>query len=129
MITKAVIDALYKKFSKRPASIYDLNIPLLFESIDPSHAIEIDGDELIINSIAPSNPFHSVNLNNVNAIIEFEETVAIVMHSSIIFLSRNNNDVSLHFKPIRTSFIDKMRDKVSDAIQSALRNKSQCALY
>lgn len=129
MITKAVIDALYKKFNKRPASIYDLNIPLLFESIDPSHAIEIDGDELIINSIAPSNPFHSVNLNNVNAIIEFEETVAIVMHSSIIFLSRTNNDVSLHFKSIRTSFIDKMRDKVSDAIQTALRNKSQCALY
>lgn len=128
MITKAVIDTLYKKFDKRPSSIYDLNIPLLFESIDPSHAIEIDGDQLIINSIPVSNPFHSVNLNNVNAIIEFEESVALVMHSSIIFLSRTNNDVSLHFKPLKTSFMDKVRDKFAEAIQSILRNK-QCALY
>lgn len=98
MITKKVIDAIYKKYKKRPASTDDLNIVLLFEAITPQHGVEIDGDEIVISSIDPMSPFHRIPLFGINAIVEFDAHVAIVMHSSIIFLNKEDNSVSVHIK-------------------------------
>ena len=43
MITKKVIDTIYKRYKKRPKSTDDLNIALLFEGVHPGHGVEIDG--------------------------------------------------------------------------------------
>ena len=43
MIHKKVIDAIYKKCRKRPASPDELNIPLLFEKLPEEAMIEVDG--------------------------------------------------------------------------------------
>lgn len=112
MISQKVIDQLYKKYNKRPKSIDELNIPLLFEAVHPMHGIEFDEGELIINSISADSPFHRLPLALVHEIVEFEDVVAIVLHSSIIFLSRtadHKSPVQVHIKPIEPSMADRFK--------------------
>lgn len=113
MIQKKVIDSIYKKFKKRPASPDELDIPLLFEKIPIEAAIEIEGNNLIINSIEPSSPFHSIPISHIHAIIEFDEAVAIVLHSSIIFISKEDGSVHVHLKNIGMSLLDRVRQFIS----------------
>lgn len=110
MISNKVIEQLYKQYNRRPKSIDELNIPLLFEAVHPMHGIEFDEGELIINSVPLDSPFHRIPLMLIHEIVEFEEVIAIVLHSSIIFLSRTSESASpvqIHIKPIDLSFTDK----------------------
>ncbi len=113
MITKEVIDTLYKKYAKAPSSPDYLDIPLLFDYVAEHHnvTIDMDGpvDALVINSVDPSSPFHRIPLRRIHAIVPFEEWVAIVLHSSIIFLSRKGPKVSIHIKPAQLSILDRAR--------------------
>lgn len=113
MIQKKVIDSIYKKYKKRPASPDELDIPLLFEKIPLETAIEIEGNNLIINSIDSSSPFHTIPISHIHAIIEFEEAVAIVLHSSIIFISKEDGTVHVHLKDIGMSLLDRVRRFIS----------------
>lgn len=113
MITQDVIKEIYKKYSKRPSSIDDLNMPPLFESVHPAHGISIDDDRMIIRSLPQNSIFHSIPLKNINAIVEFEDVVAIVLHSSIIFLNKEDNRSFVHFKPLEPSIWDKLKSKVN----------------
>lgn len=105
MIQKKVIDSIYKKFNNRPASPDELDIPLLFEKLPAETAIEIERDKLVINSIESTSPFHSIPINNIHAIAEFDEAVAIVLHSSIIFIAKEDGSVSVHLKELGHTFI------------------------
>lgn len=113
MITKQVIQAIYKKYSKRPDSPDDLNMPMLFDYAAAHHNITIDMDgpvdSLVINSVEPSSPFHRIALERINAIVPFEEWVAIVLPSSIIFLNRNSNRVSVHLRAHKPGITDRLR--------------------
>lgn len=111
MITKQVIDELYKKYDKRPASPFDLNLSLLFEYAVDNHAINLDEEKVVINSIAPDSIFHSINLNHIHEIVEFEESIAIVLHSSIIFLNKYDNKSYVHIKTPKQSIWDKLKTK------------------
>lgn len=110
MITKTVIDTLYKKYSKRPKSIDCLDFGLLFGELSDYHdiSVDIDSDRLIINSLDDKSPFHKIPLSKIHAIVPFEEWIAIVLHSSIIFLNKKSNKVSVHVKPPKLSLWDKM---------------------
>lgn len=108
MITKKVIDTIYSRYKKRPKSTDDLNIALLFEGVSPLHGIEIDGNLLRVNSVSPQSPFHEIPLSAVHAIVEFEEHVAIVLHSSILFLNKENEGVSVHIKPYTPTLKDRL---------------------
>lgn len=116
MITKQVIDTLYKKYDKRPKSPDCLDFGLLFDSIVDFHnvSVDMDSDELVINSIEPNSPFHKLPLSKINAIVPFEEWVAIVLHSSIIFLNKKSSKVSVHLKPPKMSILDKIRTAIKD---------------
>lgn len=113
MITRKVIDSLYKKYSKLPPSPDCLDIPLLFECASENHnvTIDIEGpvDTLIIRSVDPDSPFHSIPLERIHAIVPFEEWVAVVLHSSIIFLNRKSSKVSVHIRMEQPSFMDRMK--------------------
>lgn len=109
MIHKKVIDAIYKKYRKRPASPDELNIPLLFEQLPEEAGIEIDDANLIINSIDPRSPFHKIPVNHIHAIIEFDEAVALVLHSSIVFLSKEDGSAHVHIKSVGPSILDRLR--------------------
>lgn len=113
MITKQVIQALYKKYRKLPESPDYLDMPLLFDYASEHHNITIDMDgpvdTLIINSIDSSSPFHRIALDRIHAIVPFEEWVAIVLHSSIIFLNRKSSKVSIHIRTHNPSVMDRIR--------------------
>ncbi len=111
MITREVIDALYKRYPEAPASATNLNIALLFESTHERHhlAVDIENERLTIGSVGTASPFSRIALRCINAIVLFEEWVAIVMHSSIIFLNRHTPDVSIHIKPFEGSWFEKLR--------------------
>ena len=109
MIQKKVIEAIYKKYSNRPASPDELNIPLLFEKLPEEAMIEIDGNDIVIGSIPQSSPFHRIPVSHIHAILEFEEAIVIVLHSSILFLSKENGALSVHLRDIKPSLIDRIR--------------------
>lgn len=100
MINSEVINEIYRKYNKRPASVDCLNLALLFEKVGIDHDILIDPDteEMTIGSIAEDSPFRTIKLGNIHAIVPFEEWTAIVMHSSILFLNNKRPQVSIHIK-------------------------------
>ncbi len=109
MIQKKVIDAIYKKFKHRPDSPDELDIPLLFEKLPENEPVEIDGDELVLTMVDSSSPFHRIPISHIHAIIDFDEVVAIVLHSSIVFISKDDGSVSVHLKEIGLSLLDRVR--------------------
>jgi len=113
MITRKVIETLYKSYRKLPASPDCLDMPMLFDYAAEHHnvTIDMDGpvDTLVINSIDTSSPFHRIPLERIHAIVPFEEWVAIVLHSSIIFLNRASSRVSVHVKPIKPTLWERIK--------------------
>lgn len=105
MITRELITALYKKYPRRADSVDMLNLALLFESTSELHDIHIDADSetLMIGSIAPNSPFHQLQLQHLHAIVEIEDWVAIVMHSTILFLSCKDSSTAVDIKPVNVS--------------------------
>lgn len=93
----------------RPESPDDLDIALLFEDVADKHALMLDEGYLTINSLPPDNPFHRIALKRIHGIINFEEDVAIALHSSIIFLSKKDSRVNIHIKQQKPSFMDRIR--------------------
>lgn len=114
MITGQVIDTLFKKYKKRPDSPDDLDISLLFDDdLSDIHGLTISPDDnLIIGSIDPLSPFHRIPMRHIHAFVVFEKWVAIVLHSSIIFLNRKEPQVTLNIKPVKRTFMSKLRDKM-----------------
>lgn len=110
MITAEVIDSIYKQYPKRATSIDELDFASLFEKAAAYHNLSVDpeSEELIIGSISKSSPFGTISLKNVHAFIPFENWVAVVLHSSIIFLSAKDNKVSVHLKNESPSLWDKL---------------------
>lgn len=96
MISEKVINQLYRKYNRRPKSIDELNFPLLFESAHVDHAIRIDGDTLHINGLDDNSPFKRIPVRGIHAIVDFDESVAIVLHSSILFISKVDGQVRVH---------------------------------
>ena len=115
MITKTIIDTLYKKYRKRPKSIDCLDFGLLFGSLADHHdiSVDIDSDSLMLYSLGDRSPFYKIPLSKIHAIVPFEEWVAVVLHSSIIFLNRESSKVSVHVKPLEMSFLDKLKASMS----------------
>ena len=91
MVTKQVINTLYKQFSRPPKSPDELNLGLIFDYTMDNHGIFIDEDNLYIGSIEPSSPFSTIELKRIHEIVEFEKVIAIVLPSSIIFLNKENS--------------------------------------
>ena len=117
MVTKKVIDTTYKTCKHRPASPEELDIALLFEQLPIEHAIGIDGDSLIIGSIPESSPFHCLPLGHIHGIIDFDDCVAIALHSSIVFLDKESERTSVHIRQERPSIIDRLRYNLSNPEQ------------
>lgn len=112
MITEKVINQLYKTYKNRPASPDELDIALLFENLIEHHEIAIDDfGNLLIYSIPASSPFHRIALKRIHAIVEFEHKVAIVLHSSIIFLNKHDSKSHIHIRASQPSVLDRIRNR------------------
>jgi len=113
MITKQVIESIYKKYKKRPKSIDSLNIGLLFSPELENRKLHIDDTTLVIDSLPPTSPFHEIPLERVHAILDFEKHVAVVLHSSIIFIHKDSDKIDVHVNLKGPSFMDKLRMSLS----------------
>lgn len=110
MITGKNIEEIYRKYKNTPASIDELDIAALFDQTAIHHDIMIDPEDNTISfgSIDENSPFHTLPLNKINAILGFDEWVAVVMHSSIIFLNRKNSKVYIDIRPVRQNLVEKI---------------------
>lgn len=115
MITNKVIEEIYKRYGKRPKSIDCLDFVLLFDKVGIMHDIIVDPDaeEMTIGSLPEDSPFHKLKLRNVHAFIDFEEWVAIVLHSAIIFLNKKNTRTSIHLKEPDLSLWDRIKMRIN----------------
>ena len=111
MINKKVIEELYKKYNKRPESPFDLNLSLLFDYLVENHNIAIDEENLTIGSIEEDSPFHAIPLRHIHAIVEFGDDIAVILHSSIIFLGKYSNKVHIHIKEDQRGFFARLFGK------------------
>ena len=109
MITKEVIKEVYRKYRKKPKSIDCLQVGLLFDAVGETHDIEIVDDKIVINSVESTSLFHKIALSRVYGIVNFEKTIAIVLHSSILFLDKNEPKQSVHIKPQPQTFMEKLK--------------------
>lgn len=110
MVTKKIIDALYKQYRKPPKSIDDLPVSILFEHTADNHGLVIDEENLYIGSIDPRSPFSTIALRHINEIVEFHDQIAIVLHSSIIFLSKASDEIYINIKDEQQEPEDLCRD-------------------
>lgn len=115
MITKEVIENIYKKFGNRPTTPDQLNMQLIFDYAMENHCIYVDEGNLIIESVEDDSPFHSIPLEKIRAILEFDRQVAIVLPHSILFLNKKDNGVSVHIRKPSMSLADKFRERFSGA--------------
>lgn len=111
MITNEIIKEIYKQYDKKPKSMDCLDFALLFDKVGVLHNILVDPDTqtLTIDSIPEDSPFHQVALKNIYAFVPFEQWVAIVLHSSIIFLNTKRPITSIHIKSHKLSLWDKIK--------------------
>lgn len=111
MITKEVIQNIYKKYPKRAKSVDDLDFGLLFDTVGVTHDISVDfnTNRLIIGSLDSRSIFRSIPLSHIHAFVPFEEWTAIVLNASILFLSKRGPDVSIHLKPQEMSVADRLK--------------------
>lgn len=111
MITKDVIQEIYKQYPKRAKSVDELDFGLLFDTVGPLHDINVDfnTNRLVIGSLDSRSIFRSIPLGHIHAFVPFEEWTAIVLNASIIFLNRKSTDVSIHLKPQEVSMTDRLK--------------------
>ena len=111
MITKEVIQEIYKKYPKRAKSVDELDFGLLFDTVGTLHEINIDHNtnRLIIGSLDNRSIFRSIPLTHIHAFVPFEEWTAIVLNASIIFLNKRSTEISVHLKPQEASMTDKLK--------------------
>ena len=112
MITKEVIDNIYKQCKSRPSSPDTLDLKLLFQYAIVNHSIFVDDSNLVIDSVSPDSPFHSIPLDNIHDILDFENAIAVVLHSSIIFLSKHDDAVHVHLRMQKPSLHDRAKYKM-----------------
>jgi hypothetical protein len=110
MITREVIDTLYKKYQNAPKPADHVDMALLLDSANSQHRLSINDDDaqLTIGSLDVRSPFYKIATHCILGVVPFDCWVAIVMHSSILFLSRLNSDVNVHLKPVRVPLYQKI---------------------
>ncbi|MBD5313598.1 MAG: hypothetical protein K2G41_06915 [Duncaniella sp.] len=113
MVTRQIIDKMYKQYKRPPASPDELNFGLLFAYAIENHGIVIDENDLYIGSIDPRSPFATIPLRHIHEIVEFENYLAIILRNSIIFLHKTTSDVNVHLRMDEPSVWSRLKDSLS----------------
>lgn len=111
MITQEVINEIYKNYNKPCKNEEDLNLPYFVELLKPHHKLKLDDMEVIVESEEEFSPFMRFLKRGLFAVLEFDRNVAFVFQSHILFFSKNDNNMAVHFRPA-----EKKRRSILDAI-------------
>lgn len=99
MINEAVINEIYKKFSKPHKKDENLKLDYYIPILLEHHAIENDGFEIILKDVEEYSPFRRFLTRSLNAVLEFDKLIAFVFRNHILFLSKEDNQLYVHIKP------------------------------
>lgn len=109
MITEEVINEIYKNYNKPCKNQEELNLPYFSVLLSPHHTLRVDDDEVIVESIEEFSPFKRFLIRGLYAVLEFDRNVAFVFQSHIIFFSKKDSTMSVHFRPAKKqSIFDKI---------------------
>lgn len=111
MITQEVISEIYKSYNKPCKNEDDLNLPYFVELLRPHHRLTVDDMEVIVESEEEFSPFRRFLKRGLYAVLEFDRNVAFVFLSHILFFSKKDSNMSVHFRPA-----EKKRHSLLDAI-------------
>lgn len=98
MITKKVIDEIYKKYGKGRKD-EDLNLDYFVKLLKPYHHLTVGDMEVTIDNLEEFNPFRCFLIRSINAVLEFDSNVAFVFSGHILFLEKKTSKMHVHIKP------------------------------
>ena len=102
MINDEVIKEIYRKCSGRKVKSPDeLRLPYYQELLSHANPIDVSDELVSIRNMDEYSPFKRFLIRSLNAVIEFERTVAFVFNNHIIFMSTEAEDVHIHFRPAK----------------------------
>ncbi|MBE6309537.1 MAG: hypothetical protein E7080_00590 [Bacteroidales bacterium] len=94
MIKHEHIKNLYNKHKIELKTELDLKV--LSKDSLKHHSIEFNNEFITIKSLEKESPFNEIPLKNVAGVEELPNHIAIVLRNSILFLSKQNNDIHVH---------------------------------
>ena len=109
MITKQTIAELYKKYRRCPKNLEDRNLSLLIEYALDTDAVELDGDMLVFTNMEDYSLFKRIELGRIHCVVDFDETVAVVLPNSIIFIRKTDYSTFVHIKENPRGICGKIR--------------------
>lgn len=119
MITQEVIKEIYKNYNKPCKNADELNLPYFADLLKEHHHLTVTDDEVVVDTLEEFSPFRRFLIRGLYAVLEFDYNVAFVFESHIIFFNKNDDRVSVDFKPVpKRSFLDRLfgRDDDEDDI-------------
>lgn len=99
MISEETIKEIYKKYSRPAKNTDELRIPYYVELLADVNPIKSNGKQIEIVKLDEYSPFKRFLIRSLNAIIEFDKTIAFVFRNHIIFLSKLSDDMHIHLRP------------------------------
>lgn len=93
-----IIKSLYRQFRRKSASLDDRHLDLLCDNIVDQNGLELDDDSIVFTSMPDNAPLKRIRLDNINGVAEFGPSVAIVLHSSIIFFNRLTHETTVNLR-------------------------------
>lgn len=108
MITKEVIDEIYRKYRRHPKKAEELHLQILSDVFGGMDILRVDDDDVVFLPAKPTEPERKIGIKRINGVIEFDRHVAIVLHASIIFIAKETGDVTIHIKDMPLTMFDRI---------------------
>lgn len=99
MITDQVIKEIYKTFKKPARNTDELQLDYFINILKEHHNITEDDMEIVMNDLDEFNPFRRFLKRSIYTILEFDQMVAIVFRTHILFFGKDDNQLRVHIKP------------------------------
>lgn len=97
MINEAVIKEIYKRYGKKKKKT-DLRLDYFIDLLKEHHHIKHEGIEILLEDLEEFNPFRRFLERSLNAVLEFDKSVAFVFRSHILFASKTSPDIQIHMR-------------------------------
>lgn len=127
MVTKKIIDEIYRKYKNPPSNIEELNINYYIKMLKEYHPMSITSDRIIIENAGEFCPFKHILISRLTGIIEFSKYVAFILPEHIFFFDRHSENIRLHMKKEpKPGFFSQLLSKICKGKKesSRLENKN-----
>lgn len=101
MITEQVIKEIYQNYNRPAKSEEELNLPYFVALLNPFHSLRVEDGEVVVEGLDEFSPFKRFLTRGLYAVLEFDRNVAFVFKSHILFFSKTDKNLSVHFRPAR----------------------------